>query len=270
MSEGVILLENRFLVIRQPHRLAHLPAPWPLAQPHSEVMVELNLAGDPLDREVVVRALFRRKARQVQRLKEDTSWLGEEPLWFVAAHLPEWLQELHRPVCFTPGCYWIDLYRHRFLWIAANELPLFEELVLFLLARSGQALDDFCRWITPRRPLEWVLSMLMYMPMSMPTREELLWRFGRAEDPEIEARRQYILDFFLESSPQKKQQLIDIGLSEGRLTATRASLRRVLASRQLAPSNDDEARIDACTDLATLERWLDRAITVVSASDVLE
>ena len=111
--------------------------------------------------------------------------------------------------------------------------------------------------------------MLIYMPMSMPTREELLWRFGRAEDPEIEARRQYILDFLLESSPQKKQQLIDIGLSEGRLTATRASLRRVLASRQFAPSKDDKARIDACTDLATLERWHDRAITVVSASDVL-
>src|SRR5215510_6479536 len=88
-----------------------------------------------------------------------------------------------------------------FLWIAANELPLLDELVPFLLARSGQALDDFCRWVAPRRPLEWVLTMLDYLPMSMPTHEELLWRFGKAEDPVIEARRQRLLDFLLETSP---------------------------------------------------------------------
>jgi hypothetical protein len=56
---------------------------------------------------------------------------------------------------------------------------------------------------------------------------------------------------------------------EGRLTATRASLRRMLARRQLTPSKDDDARIDVCTDLATLERWLDREITAVSVSDVV-
>jgi hypothetical protein len=105
--------------------------------------------------------------------------------------------------------------------------------------------------------------------MSMPTREELLWRFGKAEDPEIEARRQRILDVLLEASPQKKQQLRREGQQEGRLAATRASLRRVLAGRQLTPSKDDEARIDACSDLATLERWLDRAISATSISDVL-
>ena len=103
----------------------------------------------------------------------------------------------------------------------------------------------------------------------MPTREELLWRFGKAEDPEIEARRQRILDVLLEASPQKKQQLIDKGQLEGRLTATRAFLRRVLARRQLTPSQDDNARIDACTDLETLERWFDRASNGASVSDVL-
>lgn len=56
---------------------------------------------------------------------------------------------------------------------------------------------------------------------------------------------------------------------EGRLTEARAALRRVLARRQLTPSKDDDARIDACADLSTLERWLDRAVTAVSASDAL-
>jgi hypothetical protein len=81
---------------------------------------------------------------------------------------------------------WPEAQRH-----AENELPLVDELIPFLMARSGQALDEFGRWVAPRRPLEWVLAMLKYLPMSMPTRQELLWRFGKVdgpEDPEIEAR----------------------------------------------------------------------------------
>jgi hypothetical protein len=58
-------------------------------------------------------------------------------------------------------------------------------------------------------------------------------------------------------------------MEKGRLTEARAALRRVLARRQLAPSRDDDARIEACTDLATLERWLDLAVTAASASDAL-
>jgi hypothetical protein len=46
-------------------------------------------------------------------------------------------------------------------------------------------------------------------------------------------------------------------------------LRRVLARRQLTLSRDDDARIEACTDLATLERWLDQAITAVTVSDAM-
>jgi len=237
-------------------------------------MIELKLAGNHLDRKAIARALLRRQAREVQRLEEeDASWRGEEPLWLVAPHLPPWLREMYTPIRGAPGCYWIEPPSQRFLWIAANELPLLDELVPFLLARSGQALDEFCRWVAPRRPLEWVLTMVDYLPMSMLTQEELLWRFGKAEDPVIEARRQRLLDFLLETSPQKKQQLQREGQQEGQLegqlTATRASLRRVLAGRQLTPSKSDDARIDACTDLATLERWLDRAITAASVSDVL-
>jgi hypothetical protein len=259
-----------FLVIHRPDGLAPLPAPWPLAQPHTEIMIELKLAGNHLDREAVERALLRRQARQLQRVKEqDASWRGHEPLWLIAPHRPQWLDEVYAPKPYAPGCYWVEPQWQRFLWIAANELPLRDELVPFLLARSGQALDDFCRWVAPHRPVDWVLTMIEYLPMSMPTREELLWRFSKADDPEVEARRQRILDVLLEASPQKKQQLIDKGQLEGRLTATRASLRLVLANRQLTPSQDDDARIDACTDLATLERWLGRAITAANVSDVL-
>jgi hypothetical protein len=83
-----------FLVIRHSQRLDHLAAPWPQA-PHGEVMLELKLAGNHLDRKAVERALLRRQARQVQRLEEqDASWRGEVPLWLVAPHMPQWLEDL--------------------------------------------------------------------------------------------------------------------------------------------------------------------------------
>ena len=47
------MTSDGFLVIRRPHGLAHLPAPWPEAQAHDEVMIELKLAGNHLDREAV-------------------------------------------------------------------------------------------------------------------------------------------------------------------------------------------------------------------------
>jgi hypothetical protein len=141
------------LVIRQPQRLKHLAAPWSEAQLHDEVMLELKLAGNHLDRKAVERALLRRQVRQVQRLEEhDASWQGEVPLWLVGPHVPQWLEDQRRPRCFAAGCYRIHPYGRSFLWIAANELPLLDELVPFLLARSGRALDDFGRWAVPRRP----------------------------------------------------------------------------------------------------------------------
>jgi hypothetical protein len=255
-----------FLVIRQPELLAPLASPWPEARPHGEVMLELKLAGNHLDRGAVERALLRRQARQVQRVEgQDAAWLGEEPLWLVAPHVPAWLVEMRRPVRCAPGCYWIEPQWSRFLWIAANELPLRDELIPFLMARSGQALDDFGRWVAPRRPVEWVISMLEYLPMTEPTQEELLARFGPVDDPEIEARRQKIARTLLRMTPEVKQELID----EGQMIQARSTLRRALARRQLTPSQDEAARIEACTDLETLERWHDQAFTATTVSDAL-
>ncbi|XXX73382.1 hypothetical protein WMF30_37655 [Sorangium sp. So ce134] len=101
--------------------------------------------------------------------------------------------------------------------------------------------------------------------MSPKTREDLLRRFARVDDPEIEARRQWILQALLDESPEVKDQLIE----QGQLTAARAALRRVLARRGLALSAALEAQIDACSELATLERWHDQAMTADSAEGAL-
>ena len=57
--------------------------------------------------------------------------------------------------------------------------------------------------------------------------------------------------------------------NRGRLQATRGALRRVLARRDLALRPEDSARIDACTDLAALERWLEEAAVAASAEEAL-
>ncbi|WP_437526204.1 hypothetical protein WME79_40530 [Sorangium sp. So ce726] len=139
----------------------------------------------------------------------------------------------------------------------------------FLVARSGRALDEFARWVAPRREVEWVLSMLQYMPMSPWTQEELKRRFARSDDPEIEARRQGILRTLLADSPEVKEELIEEGQQEGRLTEARAALRTVLARRGLALSPALEAQIDGCVDVATLHRWLEQAVTASSAEEAL-
>ncbi len=60
------------------------------------------------------------------------------------------------------------------------------------------------------------------------------------------------------------------GHQEGKLEQARAALRRVLARRGLTLGPEDDARIEGCWNLATLERWLDRAITAASASEALQ
>ena len=114
--------------------------------------------------------------------------------------------------------------------------------------------------------------------MSTTVREELLWKFAKAEDPEVEARRERILDVLLSVSPKVKNRLVDEGIEKGiergiekgELAEARRALRRVLARRKVLLSSDDETRIEACADLATLERWLDQAVTAASASEALQ
>ncbi|KYF59069.1 hypothetical protein [Sorangium sp. So ce854] len=276
-----------FLVISRPDRLAHLPAPWSETRTSDEVVIELKLAGDHVDRLAAERALLRRQARQVQRAEEQgPSWVGDEPLWLVAAHLPVWLERTRKPVRFAPGCYRVEPLGHLFLWIAANELPLRDDLVPFLVARSGRALDEFARWVAPRRSPRWVLGMLRYLAMSTSVRKELLWGFEKTDDPEILARDQEIFEVLLAARPHLVERVVEEGRREGRreghregrreghlegrLIEARAALRRVLARRELKLSPEDEARIEACGDLATIERWHEQAVTATSTSEALQ
>jgi hypothetical protein len=58
------------------------------------------------------------------------------------------------------------------------------------------------------------------------------------------------------------------GLMKG-LSAARGALRRILARRGIELRPEDSARIDACADLPTLERWLEEAAVAASAEEAL-
>ena len=60
------------------------------------------------------------------------------------------------------------------------------------------------------------------------------------------------------------------GRSEGRAEGAARLLLRALRSRGLVVNAEAEQRIRACTELSTLERWLDRALVASSVDEVFE
>jgi hypothetical protein len=161
-----------------------------------------------------------------------------------------------------PGCYQIGPPWLSTLWIAANELPLVDELTPFLIARSGKPLDAFVRWVMEHRSRDWLLRVLEFLPMSNAVEEELRnYTFPKTDDPVLRARQKKIAEWALESSPEAGDAI--------RLQEARAALRNVLKVRQIALRTDDETCIEGCTDLATLKRWLEQAVVATSTAEAL-
>jgi hypothetical protein len=113
--------------------------------------------------------------------------------------------------------------------------------------------------------------------MSTSVRDEILRYVPRTDDPEIRARQRHVAQVLLEIDPELQEQVNkearDAGLLagrlEGRLDEARSALRRVLAHWGLSLSAEEDARIETCAELATLERWLDQAIEAASAAEAL-
>jgi hypothetical protein len=312
------------LIVRDPARLLHLPAPWSEAREHDEIVVDVKMQGDHLDMYETERGLLRRQARQVQRMGDPKKpWDGDVPFWMITSHVPAVLNQRRAVRAIAPGCHRIETGAFQFLWIAANELPLKEELIPFLIARTGRALDELARWLRTRRPSAWLLRMIEFLPMSNTVHEEML-RFvmTKTEDPEVRARQELFLKVYVDVMPgakaalaaemearvkagvearlkaevearvkaeveakvkaeveakvkaeveaKVKAELAAEAAAKGRVAEARSALRRVLARRKLALSAEEEARIDACNSLSTLERWLEQAVEAKSTAEALQ
>ena len=73
--------------------------------------------------------------------------------------------------------------------------------------------------------------------------------------------------------PPFVQKLIDRGklegLREGELKAKRSTLLRLLARAGIVLAECERARVQACTDITTLDRWIDNVLGAKEAADVL-
>jgi hypothetical protein len=59
------------------------------------------------------------------------------------------------------------------------------------------------------------------------------------------------------------------GIREGELKGKRDALLRLLTRAGLAPTEDERARILACTASATLDQWIENVLGAKTAKDVL-
>jgi hypothetical protein len=255
------------LRVTDPAALAALPAPWSSMKEASELIIEIKMPGDHVDMTAVDRAWLRRYAWQVQlREDPDMRWDGEVPLSIVAPHVPAILAERRTLERIAPGVYRVGPSPFLFLRIAANELPLADELVPFLIARSGRALDAFVGWVKTRRPLPWLLRVLECLPMSDAAYDDLrLFTIPKTDDPILLERRAKLAQWAMEAYPHVVENMIH----SAHLAEARTGLRHVLALRRLALTAADEARIDACTDLDTLRRWHDQAVVAAGVAEAL-
>jgi 2-phospho-L-lactate transferase/gluconeogenesis factor (CofD/UPF0052 family) len=106
--------------------------------------------------------------------------------------------------------------------------------------------------------------------MSTAAHEDLQrYVFTKTDDPEIRARQRQLIEWGLETVPEAREKVKGEGRVEGHLEEARKMLRRVLKARGLTLPADDDARIDACDVLDTLERWVDQATVAASSTDAL-
>ncbi|WP_437323553.1 hypothetical protein [Sorangium sp. So ce381] len=59
------------------------------------------------------------------------------------------------------------------------------------------------------------------------------------------------------------------GMRAGKLEGKRDTLLRLLARADIVLTESESARIQACTDIATLDRWIDNVLAAKNAAEVL-
>lgn len=68
---------------------------------------------------------------------------------------------------------------------------------------------------------------------------------------------------------QGREQGLEQGLEQGRLQGHREVLLRFLARAGLRPSPEEAGKIEACTELARLDRWIDQSVAARTVAEAL-
>jgi hypothetical protein len=84
----------------------------------------------------------------------------------------------------------------------------------------------------------------------------------RAMETMMPPEQEYLSDWFREAHAK--------GELSGRLAQARHTLRTVRSARRLELDRATEARLEACTDLETLEHWTARAATATTTAEIFD
>ncbi len=254
------------LVIHDLIQLQALVAPWNLVEELDEILLEFKMQGDHVDRCEVSRTLTRRQVRETQRLDATkagkTLWLGSQTLWLTSAYVPDWARARYRLDELARGCYRFLREDFTALWIASNELPLCDELVPFLITRTGRALRDFLDWVLEKNA--WPLLDDLLVSFNMLPQGLFSTTYSRADEQGKRNIRGLISEFLV-SCPEFEEELNQ----KAALREAREAVKRNLRVRRFDVRPGHLARIDGCTDLDTLHRWHDRAVTAASVDEAL-
>jgi hypothetical protein len=261
------------LVINDPIHLKNLEPPWNLTDDSDEILVEYKMLGDHLDRLTVARILLRRQAREVQRIEKGmigrTPWLGRQTIWVVSAYVPKWAKEWYGPVELARGCHRFCSEHFMGLWVAANELPLRDELVPFLITRTGRPFLEFLTWVTERKAWPWVRDLLTSLSMLPQDARDYIKYGDPLEDQETRNNVMSWLFAMAMQEPKFKQELVDLTAEYATENEARDAVVRILQLRKLDVRPEQLARIKACRNVATLHQWRDQAVTAASADEAL-
>ncbi len=241
--------------------LSTMPGPWSFLR-RGYAAVETKMPGDHTDRAAFARAMAPRQLVAVDLMERKPPDPGPVALWMVAPHAPEWLWDDHKPQWLDLGCYRLPHGPIEVLWIAANELPLRESLLPFLVARSGRNLVELVRWSLGKRPAAWVARVLTWSSMSPELIRELeaemkAYGLARGETEEERERQRQAAKLMLLMVPEVSEELRhqgeldghDAGLREGERRGKEAALREALVDLcevlGLAMTAEQRADLDA-------------------------
>jgi hypothetical protein len=263
------VLPDGFLTVLDSQRLQNLPAPWRLF-PQGEVVLEIKMPGDHMDEEQWLRALLRRAARDVER--HLTAPPGARPLHealcLVSPHLPDWLAASPMAITVeTPGCHRVHAGLNPIWWITANDLPLEEALLPFLLARSGKHRVELAQWLSQKRDFSTVREMIRVFRMNKVNLQDYLHYEKEDEEAGDRALREF-LEAGLEAFPDILQKREEEARREGQAESLRAVLLQLLRLRFGADEAAWAPRL-ASLDAPALEALLLRASQVSDEAELL-
>jgi hypothetical protein len=199
-ADGMLYVVNAELVNA-------LSSPWCLMT-KAQLVLEFKMQGDKFDRYQYERALLRRQAAQVEYLKQypDDKNPISLPLWIVTGQIKEWLVEQKYILSqVAQACYRLEPASYEVYLIVANEMePLREDLIPFLVTRTGQRLVDFCKWFAGQRP-ELCEKFLEIAPMSETQYKEVEEVLREPDAAERARRRKMYIDATMEATGVKQE-----------------------------------------------------------------